>query len=302
MIPESITCLNLTKQARGLGELELAVMVVAEQSVELHTGLTLRYAEHGEATGVALLLLPGLGDSWRSFEPVLEHLPNSIRALALTLRGHGDSSHPEAGYEFDDFASDVEAFMNTLKIQSAVLVAHSASGFFAQRFAIDHPERALGLVFIGSPLTLRNHQGLNQAWEGTFSTLADPIDPQLVRDMQSGTLAKRVPDDFFEVLVAEGLKVPARVWREVFQHLLEQDLSEQVGNIRAPTLVVWGDQDATLSRADQEALVNAIRGSQLVVYEGGGHSPHWEEPRRFASDLATFVVTLDGKNSALRQS
>lgn len=83
--------------------------------------------------------------------------------------------------------------------------------------------------------------------------------------MQAGTLARPVPEDFFEILVAEAMKVPARVWRDVFQHLLEQDLAPKVGIIRAPTLIVWGDRDAVLSGADQDALVHA-RGSRLVVY------------------------------------
>jgi non-heme chloroperoxidase len=264
------------------------------KSVEIRGGVSLGYAERGRSSGVPLLLLPGLGDSWLSFQPVLEYLPDSVHAFALTLRGHGDSTHPATGYGFNDFATDIEAFMNALGIGSAVLAAHSASGFFAQRFAIDHPGRTLGLVFVGSPLTLREHPGLNQAWETTFSTLTDPIDPQFVKDMQSGTVAKPIPEDFFEMLVDEAMKVPARVWRNVFQHLLEHDLSDEAGGIHAPTLIIWGDQDGVLSRADQDALVEAIGGSRLLVYEGAGHSPHWEDPKRFASDLATFVETLNG--------
>jgi hypothetical protein len=58
-----------------------------EKSVEVRNGVTFRYAEYGKFSGLPLLLLPGLGDSWRSFEPLLEHLPESIRAFALTLRG-----------------------------------------------------------------------------------------------------------------------------------------------------------------------------------------------------------------------
>ena len=273
-------------------------MPAKEKSVELHKEVTLRYFEHGKSSGLPVLLLPGLGDSWHSFEPVLDSLPDSIRAFALTMRGHGDSTHPATGYGFDDFAADIETFMNVLEIESAVLVGHSASGFFAQRFAIDHPERTLGLVFIGSPLSLRGHPRLNQAWEETFSTITDPIDLQFVSDMQSGTVAKPLPQEFFETLVAEAAKVPARVWRQAFQHLLEHDLSEEVRNIRAPALVVWGDQDAILSRSDQDELVGAIEGSRFLVYEGAGHSPHWENPQRFASDLATFVDTLGGAGAA----
>jgi non-heme chloroperoxidase len=257
--------------------------------VELSTGVTLRYGERGNPSGIPLLLLPGLGDTSHSFKPVLEHLPDSIRAFALTQRGHGDSTHPRDGYRFHDFAADLEAFMDALDLPAAVVAAHSASGFIAQRLAIDRPERVLGLVFIGSPLTLRDHAGLHEAWDSTISKLEDPVDPVFVREMQAGTLAKPIPQDFFEVLVAEAMKVPARVWREVFEHLLDEDLVAELSKIQVPSLVLWGERDGVLSRADQNSLVAAIKGSLLVVYAGAGHAPHWEEPERFASDLSAFI-------------
>src|SRR5919106_679403 len=116
-------------------------MATDEKSIDLRNSVTLRCAEHGRSSGFPLLLLPGLGDSWRSFEPVLEHLPDSIRALAVTQRGHGDADHPREGYGFSDFAGDLEALLDALALKSVVIAAHSASGFFAQRFAIDNPER-----------------------------------------------------------------------------------------------------------------------------------------------------------------
>lgn len=271
-------------------------MAAIEQSVDLRNRVTLRYAEHGNSSGIPLLLMPGLGDSWRSFNPVIEYLPNSIRAFAITQRGHGDATHPQEGYGFDDFAADLDALMDALDLRAAVIAAHSASGFFAQRFAIDHAERILGLVFIGSPLTLRDHTGLQEAWDSTISKLADPVDPGFVRDMQAGTLAKPIPEEFFETLVAEMMKVPARVWREGFQHLLQEDLTEELNHIQVPTLIVWGDRDAVVSRADQDALMAAIKGSRLLVYAGVGHSPHWEEPDRFASDLAAFIASIETPN------
>lgn len=66
------------------------------KSLELPTRVRLSYVEQGDPVGVPVLLLPGLGDSWRSFKPVLHHLPDSIRVFALTQRRHGDASHPWA--------------------------------------------------------------------------------------------------------------------------------------------------------------------------------------------------------------
>ena len=67
------------------------------KSVELSHRVTLPYVEQGDASGVPMLLLHGVTDSWRSFECMLPYLPASIHAFALTQRGHGDADHPAAG-------------------------------------------------------------------------------------------------------------------------------------------------------------------------------------------------------------
>ena len=67
------------------------------------------------------------------------------------------------------------------------------------------------------------------------------------------------------------------------------DVSRQLASIAAPTLIIWGDQETIVSRADQETLANGIPGARLVIYNGHGHAPHWEDPARIAADLAQFV-------------
>jgi len=97
---------------------------VALSTSTLPTGVTLQYAERGSASGVPVFLLHGVTDSWRSFEHVLPYLPSTIRAIAVTLRGHGDSSRPEGGYRYAEMAGDVRALMDALGIPAAVVVGH----------------------------------------------------------------------------------------------------------------------------------------------------------------------------------
>jgi pimeloyl-ACP methyl ester carboxylesterase len=63
-----------------------------------------------------------------------------------------------------------------------------------------------------------------------------------------------------------------------------------LGKITAPTLIVWGDQDAFCPRRDQDLLIAAIADSRLLIYPGAGHDPQWEEPERFAHDVVTFIA------------
>jgi non-heme chloroperoxidase len=264
-------------------------MALVLKSVELPNQLKLPYAEQGDPSGVPVLLLHAIADSWHAFEPVLAHLPNSIHAFALTQRGHGDASRPATGYRVHDFATDLAAFMDAIQLDAAVIAGGSSGGFVARRFAIDHPERTLGLVLMGSPARLRDKPSVQELWDSTVSKLADPIDPGFVREFAASTLAQPVSQAFFETIVQENLKVPALVWRATFEGLMADDSFGKLYTIKAPTLIIWGDQDVIVPRSDQEAVAAAIPGSRLVVYHGAGHAFYLEEPDRVASDLVALI-------------
>ena len=269
-------------------------MAFVQQFLSLDNGVTLPYVEQGDPSALPVLLLHGFGDSWQSFQRVLPHLPASVRVLALTQRGHGDASRPAAGYSVNDFADDLAAFLEALDLGPSVIVGHSMGSAVALRFAIDHPDRTAGLVLAGASPTMTGTAAARAFWDSTVSKLTDPVDENLVRGMTESMLAKPVPQAFVETAVQEGCKVPAHVWRAAFQSRWnrEGDFSGQLGVISAPTVIVWGDHDARYTRVDEEVLASAISGSRLIVYQGAGHLLHWEEPERFAFDLAAFVQSL----------
>lgn len=273
--------------ASGLEEIFAAEPAV--KYVRLSNGLKIQYAESGDSLGAPVILLHGYGDSFRSFDLVLSRLPKSFHVYVLSQRGHGDSSRPASGYNPRDFAADVAVFMEAVKLKQAVIVGHSMGSYVAQRFALDYPDRVRGLVLIGSFVTVRGHQGVKELWDSTISKFGDSVDPAFIRDFQQSTFQKPIPPEFFETVVRESAKIPGRVWRTTMAELMKTDFSDQLGRIKAPTLIVWGDKDSFFLRAEQDRLANAIAGSRLVVYEGTGHCPNWEDPKRLATDLTTFI-------------
>jgi pimeloyl-ACP methyl ester carboxylesterase len=235
-----------------------------------------------------VLLLHGLTDSWRSFEPALRFLPDDLRVIALSQRGHGDAARLAGGYRTRDFAEDAAALLKALDAGPAIIVGHSMGSTNALRFAIDFPELTRGLVLLGSFAGYERNPVIRELW-ASVSQLTDPIDPGFALEFQRSTLAQPVPPDFLDVVVQESLKVPARIWRTALAGLMEDDFVREIDRIKTPTRILWGDHDALCPRSDQEALLRAIAGSQLVVYEGAGHALHWEEPERFAADLVDFA-------------
>src|SRR5262245_14248399 len=128
-----------------------------EQSVRLPNGVTLRYIEQGPADRAPVILLHGYSDSALSYGPVLAHLPNWVRAIAVSLRGHGNSDKPADGYHPRDLAADVAEFMQLRKIRSAVLAGHSMGTMVAQCFALDYPQQTRALVLAGALGRLREN-------------------------------------------------------------------------------------------------------------------------------------------------
>lgn len=258
-------------------------------SVTLASGPTLSYAERGDASDPAVLLLPGPIDSWRSYRPVLDLLPRGLRAVAVSQRGHGESSAPEAGYAVEDFAADVPPLLDALGVERVVLAGHSGSSLVARRVALDHPDRVAGLVLEAAPTTLRGDAGLLHFVESVVSGLNDPIGGEFARSFVVDTSSESVAPDLVDVLVEEILRVPARVWRQTFGGLLEYDDRTELPGLETPTLLIWGDADTLVSREMQELLADSIPDASLTIYPGAGHTPRWEDPVRFSSDLATFT-------------
>ncbi len=258
------------------------------KTLVLPDGLALDYAESGDARGFPILLLHGYSDSRRSFEPMIEHLPSTFRALALSQRGHGDSGRPPSGYHPRDFADDAAAFMGMLGISRAIIVGHSMGSVVARLLAARYPRLVAGLVLVGAFHDLRDNPAVTDFWDAVVADLADPVPEQMVREFQQSSLTRPVPQDFFAAVVDESLKMPAAVWRAAMAGLLDFDPA-QVGLIRAETLLIWGDRDGFAGLGDQDALLSSLSTARLLAYRGTGHAPHWEEPARFAADLAGFA-------------
>jgi non-heme chloroperoxidase len=255
----------------------------------LSTGVSLHYAERGDRRGEAILFLHGYSDSWFSFSRMLPLLSPEYHAFALTERGHGDSDKPECCYTLEDFAADVDAFMDAVGIEKATLVGHSGGSFMAQGVALSYPHRVSRFALIGSATTLLNNEGVRELGKEMLA-LEDPVPPEFVREFQESTIYYPVPEEFLETVVSESLKLPARVWRDYWQGVvLTVDHAAQLMEIDVPTLILWGEQDALFPREEQERLAAGIPGATLKMYPETGHAVHWERPEWVVRDLEAFI-------------
>jgi non-heme chloroperoxidase len=264
-------------------------MAFAVKTITIASRIIVLYVERGDPSGIPVVFLHGLADSWRSFDSILSLLPGTIRAIAIMQRGHGDAERSAFGYSTRDFAGDLSAFVEALRLGPIIVVGHSMGSAHAICFAIDYPEQTLGLVLESSIADYRKNTAAMGFYETAIVPLKDPINSDFVRGFQESTHAKPVPHEFTEMVFKESLKISAMVWRASVEKLLEDDSIAELGGISVPTLLVWGDQDGFATSEDQEAILRGIKGSKLIMFEGAGHSLHWEEQERFTSAITEFA-------------
>ena len=256
--------------------------------VRLSTGIKLHYAEQGPASGEPIILLHGYSDSWFSFSRVLTPLARDRRVYALDLRGHGKSDKPAAGYHMRDLAADVVAFMDAKSIVRATVIGHSMGGFVAQQVALAAPKRVGHLVLVGTATTPRNIVGFDEL-EKAVLALPDPVPDAFAREFQLSTVYTPVGDEFIDRAVAESLRLPARVWRELAVGMRKTDPAVALGRSEIPTLVVRGEKDTYVTREETDALVAMVAAVRQKTYANTGHALQWEQPAVFAKDVLAFV-------------
>ena len=152
-------------------------------TTRLSTGLRVHFAEQGDREGEAIVFLHAFVDSWFSYGRVLPLLSPAYHAFAPDQRGHGDSDKPVCCYTANDYAADIDAFMDAVGVEEATLVGDSSGGLIAQQVALDYPARVSRLVLIGSPTTLVNNEIVRELGEQTLTKLEDPESPEFAREI-----------------------------------------------------------------------------------------------------------------------
>jgi non-heme chloroperoxidase len=265
----------------------------SKKSVNLSTGITMKYVEAGDPAGEAVILLHGYTDTSRSFHPLLQHLTQlrpDLHIFALDQRGHGESSMPspddcrgapERCFRPADFAADVVAFMEERELSRVHLVGHSMGGIAAQEVALTSPRRLRSLVLIGTSGRMRNHPvvkdfllaGLIEGpWRDAlvrkgyafpaeaYELTPLEVDPDAQTWMAQNWVVDPLADPvFLAAILRETSRIRLGTWIGVARALLEVDNTERLKNLAVPTLVIWATQDNVfLESPDQVAFRAAL--------------------------------------------
>ncbi len=259
---------------------------MARQNVTLPSGQDLAFVEMGDTEGKPLILIHGYTDNSRSWSLLAPELKGR-HIWAIDLRGHGRSATPGCCYTLMDFAADLDGFMTAKEIEKADIVGHSLGSMTAAVFSALHPEKVDKLVLISTAADMPAGPR-DWLWDNVPG-LPRPIDPdsQFMRDWYANPTP--VPADFIDRERAESAAVSAEAWNGILEGLTLTDWSPYAARIKAPVLVLWGDQDGFFDAASQEHIKAILPQAEYETYAGHGHNMFWEIPGTVGPRIETFL-------------
>ena len=242
-----------------------------------------------------VVLLHGFGSSLHTWEDWVPVLSQDFRVIRYDLPGHGLTG-PDARGDYTDARGIVVLLdlLNHLGIQKISLIGHSIGGRLAWNFAAAHPERIEKLVLVApdgfaspgfeygkSPEIGLSLQAMRYVLPKTLLRMS--LEPAYAN---ASAMTDQRLTRYHELMLAPGVR-PALIAR--LEQSILQDPNPILTNIKVPTLLLWGDQDAMIPVANAADYLRALPNARLVRIPGVGHLPQEEAPAETALTVHQFL-------------
>ncbi len=253
-------------------------------------GQRIRYEDSG-GDGPPLILGHGFLMDREMFAPQVEALSPEFRVITWDERGFGETEFDGKAFTYWDSASDCLALLDHLGIERAVVGGMSQGGFLSLRAALTAPERVRALVLIDTqagvedPQRLPAYRQMQQTWldVGPVDELVETIANLIIGDPQlnGAWIAK------WKALSPAAMQAPADCLFE------RDDITDRLGEIGCPALVIHGTADISIEMELAEQLCAGLSGCAGVTrIEGGTHASNLTHPAEANAALLEFLRGL----------
>jgi len=232
------------------------------------------YFSGGQALLPVLVLVHGVNDHAGSWFLVAPTLARTHRVIIPDLPGHGESDPREGPLPISLMVDRLHAVLRNAGVP-ITLVGNSLGGWLSMLYALKHPQDVSRLILesagglslpLGSPTTARTRDEALVILRNVHGPRFEP------------------PEWAIDALLQRAISSPMLRVTEIPEHLVDGRL----GEIHAPTAVIWGADDGVVPRAYAEALQRGIENATLHVIEGAAHIPHLQQPERFLQCLTSI--------------
>lgn len=245
-------------------------------------GLDIQYTEVG--TGIPVLLLHGWGSSFDVYKGIMDTLCVRCRLVAVNFPGCGGSETMKTPWTLDDYCDFVLKFMKKVDLHDPIMIGHSHGGRVTLKMAADGMVNPPKIVLLDSA-GLIPQKSLKQKFRAKcFKAIKRVLTLPGLNGKTEGLLNKARRH-----YGSADYNAAPEVLRKTMVFLVNTDLRNIIGNIKAPTLLIWGENDSDTPLRDAETIKSLIPDCGLCVIKGAGHFSFIEQPYQTAAILDSFI-------------
>jgi pimeloyl-ACP methyl ester carboxylesterase len=233
-------------------------------------------------SGPEVLVLHGWGASIEAVGSIVSALEPGCTVHAVDLPGFGKSGLPPGPWGVEDYADWTRSLLAALGLKQVSIVGHSHGGRIAIHLAAHHPDLVDRLVLVDAagiraPRTFRWYRRVVVAKlaKHVLNRLGEPG-----RSLSGRLVGRTASGDY---------SATAEALRPTFNRLVSADLTPLLPQVRASTLLIWGENDEDTPLRDAKTMERLIPDAGLVVFEGAGHFAYADQPQRFARIARHFL-------------
>ncbi|WP_181350978.1 alpha/beta fold hydrolase [Thalassobacillus sp. CUG 92003] len=261
-----------------------------EEDVQLY------YEDEGE--GDVIIFIHGVWMSSRFFKYQIPYFQSNYRTIALDLRGHGCSSHPDDGHTVATYAQDLHAFIRTLNLENVTLAGWSMGAFVIWEYLHQFGEDNVAATVIVDELAS------DFKWDdfemGAFDLPSLTSMMRAIQTDQNGFLTSFIPlmfkyeleDEDLDWMLKETTALPESIASAILFDQSVVDCRPYLPDIKAPTLLCFGRDEKLIPVAAGEYLLEHIPHAQLEIFEESCHCPFIEETEKFNTVVDSFLHSL----------
>ena len=249
--------------------------------------------------GSALILMHGFGSSSYSFHYLVEPLSKKFRVYNLDLKGFGDSPKPkDYRYSVYDQAILVSKFIKDNSLKDVTLIGHSYGGGVALSLALMDQSNIKKMVLI-DPAAYKQYipsliRSIKTPIVGPAVFYLLPSSYEVKESYRYAFYDKQKIEQSTIDIMANNLKKDnaKQVYIYAIDDLIPEDIDEvskRYGQIKIPTLLIWGEKDVVIRKSKGYKLQNDLQNAQLKIIKNCGHIPHEERPKEVLKYLLEFL-------------
>lgn len=252
-------------------------------------GLEIYYEQTGEAGKPPVLCLHGWGCSTQHFAPIAQELAKDYRVTVMDFPAHGQSQKPEAPWQVRDFAECVKELMEKLSLAPCDIIAHSFGGRVALYMAAHWPQLVKRLVITGGAGIKKPETAEQKKRREAFQRKK-----RLLQGLAKAPLLGGAAEKGMEALrqkygSADYNALDADM-RRTFVQVVNEDLRPLLPQIKAPTLLIWGENDRDTPLWMGQAMEKEIPDAGLVIFENDDHYAYLRQWPRFVAVVRAFLT------------